>query len=85
MKRLLTLALTFSILACFAACGNTTGTDNAQGDAEEGVLRIAYPADITTMDLAKTTSDYFIPMNIYDRLFEIQVQSDGSTKVIKAL
>lgn len=85
MKRLLTLALALAILACFAACGNVTDTDGAQSGDEEGVLRIAFPADITTMDLAKTTSDYFIPMNIYDRLFEIQVQSDGSTEIVNSL
>lgn len=39
-------------------------------EAEEGLLRTAVLYDITTMDVARTTDNYLIPMNVFDRLFE---------------
>ena len=55
--------------------------------AEEGekVLNLAAESDILTMDVALTTDDYFIPHNVFDRLFEIQVQPGGSTEIVPSL
>ena len=54
------------------------------GAEEEGLLRTAIKCDITTMDVAKTTDDYMIPMNVFDRLFETRVQ-DGAAQVVPSL
>ncbi|MBQ3405476.1 MAG: ABC transporter substrate-binding protein [Oscillospiraceae bacterium] len=54
-------------------------------DAEEGLLRMATLSDVQSMDVTQTTSDYFIPMNVYDRLFEIAVADDGSTSIVNSL
>ena len=51
---------------------------------EDGLLRIAIAYDITTMDVAKTTDDYMIPMNVFDRLFETRV-IDGTAQVVPSL
>ena len=51
---------------------------------EKGILRTAVAYDITTMDVAKTTDDYMIPMNVFDRLFETRVQ-DGTAQVVPSL
>ncbi len=51
----------------------------------EKVLRLASESDILTMDVALTTDDYFIPHNVFDRLFEIKVQPDGSTDIVPSL
>ena len=51
---------------------------------EEGLLRTAIGYDITTMDVAKTTDDYMIPMNVFDRLFETRVV-DGNAEVVPSL
>lgn len=55
----------------------------AQGG--EKVLRLASESDILTMDVALTTDDYFIPHNVFDRLFEIKVNSDGGTDIVPSL
>jgi len=52
---------------------------------EEGLLRVAALYDITTMDVAQTTDNYMVPMNIFDRLFEVEVQADGSTEIVPSL
>ena len=53
--------------------------------AEEGVLRIANIADYQTLDVHKTTADYTIPINVFDRLFEIAPTDDGSTTIENSL
>ena len=50
----------------------------------EGVLRTAVLYDISTMDVTKTTDDYMIPMNVFDRLFETRM-IDGTSQAVKSL
>ncbi len=52
--------------------------------AEDGVLRTAILYDITTMDVSKTSDDYMIPMNVFDRLFETRM-NDGTAEVVSSL
>ena len=52
--------------------------------AEDGLLRTAVLYDITTMDVAKTTDNYMIPMNVFDRLFETRMV-DGTAQVVGSL
>ena len=54
------------------------------GAEEAGLLRTAVTHDITTMDVAKTTDDYMIPMNVFDRLFETR-REDGTAKLVPSL
>ena len=42
-------------------------------------------ADIQTADVHKTTKDYEIPLNIYDRLVDIEVKEDGSSEIVPSL
>lgn len=51
---------------------------------EDGVLRTAILYDMTTMDLAQTTDDYMVPMNIFSRLFETRMV-DGTAQVVNSL
>ena len=37
------------------------------------------------MDVTKTTNDYMVPMNVFDRLFEVEVQPDGSSQIVPSL
>lgn len=53
-------------------------------ETEKGLLRTAVRYDITTMDVAKTTDDYMIPMNVFDRLFETRAV-DGDARVVPSL
>ena len=54
------------------------------GDTEK-VLKLAESTDITTMDVHKTTRDYLLPMNVFDTLFSIQRNDDGSTEIVNSL
>ena len=59
-----------------------------QGDGspiEKGLLRVSLTDPVSTMDVQKTTADYLIPLNIYERLFDIAVNEDGSTKLAYGL
>ena len=59
----------------------------AAGDIDLGdtPLYIAVISDLVNMDVAQTTAEYYVPMNVYDRLFEIEVQPDGSTEIVPSL
>ena len=52
---------------------------------EDGLSRVAALYDIATMDVAQTTDNYMVPMNVFDRLFESEVQDDGSTAIVPSL
>ena len=54
-------------------------------EVEEGLLRVAALYDISTMDVAQTTDNYMVPMNIFDRLFEVEVQDNGGTEIVPSL
>ena len=53
-------------------------------DVEPGLLRTAVLYEISTMDVAQTTDNYLIPMNVFDRLFETR-PVDGVSEVVKSL
>lgn len=42
-------------------------------------------ADIQTADVQKTSKDYTLPQNIYDRLLEIEVDDAGVSKIVPSL
>ena len=75
MKKSLLLFLVFSLLSCFPAFAES---------AEPGLLRTAVLYDISTMDVAETTDDYLIPLNVFDRLFETRPGA-GSSEIVKSL
>ena len=54
-------------------------------DVEDGLLRIGLDEQVPTMDVQKTNEHYMIPLNIYERLFEIRVNDDGSTQLVNGL
>lgn len=53
-------------------------------ESEDEVLRVAVLYDISTMDVSKTTDDYLIPMNVFDRLFETR-PVNGKSEIVKSL
>ncbi len=70
-----------AVMACMAA---GSAFPAVAAEAEDGVFRTAVLYDISTMDVAKTTDNYLVPMNIFDRLFETRVV-DGSAEVVNSL
>ena len=66
----------------FAGAGNS---DASASGVEPGLVRIALSGSVGTMDVHKNTEDYMVPLNIYERLFDIRVNDDGSTGLSNGL
>ena len=60
-----------------------TGCRKSEGN--DDTLHLALNADIVTMDVHKTTNDYIVAMNVFDTLFSIKKNDDGSTSIEKSL
>ena len=73
-----------AIMAVALALGMLAGTQALAAPASDGLLRTAVIYDISTMDVAKTTDNYLIPMNVFDRLFETRLV-DGTAKEVPSL
>ncbi len=96
---MLAAALTAS-LALTGCGGSKTSdtTDNTAGAESEstaetkgvdvdttGYLIAALNADIQTADVQKTSKDYEVPFNIFDRLVDVEVDADGNSKIVPSL
>ncbi len=67
------------------ASAETTAAAAADSSADTaGYLQAVLNADIQTADVQKTSKDYEVPMNIFNRLVEIEVQ-DGTSKIVPSL
>ena len=80
------LALTLS------ACGSKTTESNSTQESKAttnidttGFLVTSINADIQTADPHKTSKDYMVPLNIFDRLVEAKIKSDGSSELVPSL
>ncbi len=62
---------------------STAAASTASADA--GTLRLAWTSDVQTLDVQTTSANYMIPMNVFDRLFEIQLNDDGTTELVPSL
>ena len=60
MKKMLAVVLLAAMLLGLSAC---TKPNDATTDGGK-TLRVASLKDMTTMDVAQTTDDYFVPQNI---------------------
>lgn len=81
------------LILCLCAAGCAAGTVEKpenndtpeQTEIVTGVLRLAMPDAVSTMDVHKTSEEYLIPLNVYERLLEVTVNEDGSTELTKGL
>ena len=92
-----TLVMISLLCAVLSGCGDAhppeadpaAGADSEkQGNdvpAEQGLVRIALSERISTLDVHRNTADYMLPLNIYERLFDIRVNEDGSTRLANGL
>ena len=101
MKKMTAILLGLGlIIASLSACGGsaeettagvdapaqeTAAADTAAAAAEDGVLRVAHIKDFQTLDVHKTTNDFMVPINAFDRLFEVVKNDDGSTGLKNSL
>jgi len=83
------LALTLS--ACGSKPAETTSTQGSQDSSAKtsidtaGFLVTSINADIQTADPHKTSKDYLVPLNVFDRLVEAQIKDDGSSELVPSL
>ncbi|MGL5437685.1 MAG: ABC transporter substrate-binding protein [Lachnospiraceae bacterium] len=70
-----------------AAVGSEAAADVSQGETVDtsSYLVSVLVADIQTADVQKTSKDYQIPMNIFDRLVDIEVDADGTSRIAPSL
>lgn len=61
------------------------GTQAAASGDDAGILHLAWTSDIQTLDVQTTSANYMIPMNVFDRLFEIKLNDDGTTELVPSL
>lgn len=87
------MAMSLVLTGCGGSNENTdaTGTapsEHAAASSAAGeytdYLQVVLNADIQTADAQKTSKDYEVPMNIFDRLVEIEVDGDAS-KIVPSL
>ena len=71
---------------------NTAGAESETAAEVKGVdvdttgyLVAALNADIQTADVQKTSKDYEVPFNIFDRLVDVEVDADGNSKIVPSL
>ena len=71
---------------------NTAGAESESAAEAKGVdvdttgyLVAALNADIQTADVQKTSKDYEVPFNIFDRLVDVEVGTDGNSKIVPSL
>ncbi len=75
---------TESAAADTAAAETTAEVKGVEVDTT-GYLVAALNADIQTADVQKTSKDYEVPLNIFDRLVDIEVDADGNSKIVPSL
>lgn len=69
-----------------AAQQTTGGGSGVSGSVDTtGFLNSVQFADIQTADVQKTSKDYEVPMNIFDRLVEIKVDDAGNSSIEPSL
>ena len=100
MKKKLSLLLSAAMTVSLAmtGCSGSGGNANSGSQAEKPAgasqtsdldtsrfLAVANVSDVQTADVQKTSKDYQIPMNIYDRLVDIAVAEDGTSSVVANL
>ena len=71
---------------------NTAGAESESAAEVKGVdvdttgyLVAALTSDIQTADVQKTSEDYEVPFNIFDRLVDIEVDDNGTSKIVPSL
>lgn len=95
-----TMALSLTLTGCGGGSDSDTAETTAAGAAEStqaaasntasdvdttGFLVAVLNADIQTADVQKTSKDYQVPMNIFNRLVEIEVDENSTSKIVPSL
>lgn len=80
---LLTVVMIFSLTACGGSQNSSSNSDD--GSANKIVFTVPYEGDPGTADVAKTTAEYGLPLNVFDRLVESVTVGPGQSKLVPGL
>ncbi len=83
-KRVMALVLVFVMIFALTACGDKD-TATATPGKEKVVFTVPYEKDPGTIDVAKTTEYYGLPLNVFDRLVESVTVGPGESKLVPGL
>ncbi len=85
------LAATLSV-SMLAGCGKTEEKTPAKNETKTeyvskngNIMVLTLFQNPKTLDIQKTNADYFIPLQIYDRLVDVVVNEAGETEIIPSL
>lgn len=69
----------FGILLCLAMIVSVFACMSVSASADGKTLNLALKGDIESLDVHLTTADYEVPLNVYDRLFEISINPETNS------
>ena len=83
------LSLLLGLSACTAKksdINNENKIDTKINEAlsSDNIVRTAIKSDIQTIDMHKTSNNYMVPLNVFDRLVEVEVK-DGKSEIVPSL
>ncbi len=83
------LSLLLGLSACAARksdINNENKIDTKVNEAlsSDNIVRTAIKSDIQTIDMHKTSNNYMVPLNVFDRLVEVEVK-DGKSEIVPSL
>lgn len=83
------LSLLLGLSACTAKksdINNKNKIDTKMNEAlsSDNIVRTAIKSDIQTIDMHKTSNNYMVPLNVFDRLVEVEVK-DGKSEIVPSL
>jgi len=81
-KKLLVILLSAAMIASFSACGSSSSSSSKDEGNSGNYLRVAQQQEISTCDVQMTTSDYNVPLNIYDTLVQVNMKDDGTSEIV---
>lgn len=88
-KRKISFLLAIMMIATIALTGCVGGSNESANTPAsttgDNILRLTTSDEQNTCDVQKTTEYYTIALNIYERLVEIQTNSDGSSELVPGL
>jgi len=81
----LVLALIFILSCTLTGCGKKGDAAGEKATSKDNMLKVAMTADPGTADVQKTTEDYGIPINCFDRLVEAETTAPGKSDLVPGL
>ena len=63
----------------------TVSCGGKQASADSSAIHMAWLYDMQTVDVAQTTEHYMVPMNVFDRLFEMEKDDNGEMYAVPSL